>query len=284
MIYIIIPVHNRIKKTMRCLDSIYSQSCEDIIVIIVDDGSSDFTAEKVSSLYPKTVILPAKGDLFWTGAVSFGINYVLNICSEKDWVLLVNNDVQLKSDTIEKLVAFGVNRERKVIVSAISVNSINRDIIIKSGTKVKSWVLNITQHVLQGENASRISSYKPVEVDLLTARCLLHPVEIFPAIGNYNAELLPHYGGDDEFTVRASKNGYKAYVLPSAIVYLDEDTQATAKLNIIQQLFGFRSSLNIINRWKFARAAVPIYALPSYYFMAIVKSLYVIFKRNQKNE
>jgi hypothetical protein len=80
--------------------------------------------------------------------------------------------------------------------------------------------------------------------------------------------------------MRASKNGYKAYVLPDAVVYLDEDKQTTVKLNIIQQLFGVRSSLNIINRWKFARAVVPIYALPSYYFIAVIKSFYVIFKRN----
>jgi GT2 family glycosyltransferase len=206
---------------------------------------------------------------------------VLTICREGDWILLVNNDVQLKNNTIEKLVTFAISRKRKVIVNAISVNSINRDVIIKSGTKVKSWALNITQHVLQGESISKISSYEPVEVDLLTARCLLHPVEMFKAIGNYNADLLPHYGGDDEFTVRANNNGYKAYLLPAAVVYLDEDKSTSIKLNIIQQLFGIRSSLNLINRWKFARAVVPMYALPSYYFIAIIKSFYVmLIKRN----
>ena len=284
MIYIVIPVHNRIDKTICCLESIKIQNYKNINVIMVDDGSSDSTTERVGCLYPETTILHGDGGLFWTGAVHFGIKHALSICSQGDWILLVNNDTKLNNNTIEELVVFSTNHQRKVLASAVSVNSLNRDIIIKSGTIVKSWVFNITQHVLQGMRVSELLSHKPIEVDLLTARCLLHPVEIFKAIGNYNAELLPHYGGDDEFTVRASKNGYKAYVLPSAIVYLDEDTQATAKLNIIQQLFGFRSSLNIINRWKFARAAVPIYALPSYYFMAIVKSLYVIFKRNQKNE
>ena len=279
MIYIIIPVHNRIDKTIRCLDSIYSQSFENISVVVVDDGSSDSTKEKVGNLYPETIILPGNGDLFWTGAVSFGINYVLNICLESDWILLVNNDVQLKNDTIGKLVKFALNRNRKVMASAISVNSLNRDVIIKSGTKVKSWVLNITYHVLQGESISKISSFDPIEVDLLTGRCLLHPVEMFKVIGNYNANLLPHYGGDDEFTARAKLFGYKLFLLPSAIAHLDQDEVREVRKNIFQDLFGVKSSINIVNKWKFARSVVPFFAFPTYYGIAVMKSIFIHFRK-----
>tara|TARA_B110001469_G_scaffold122752_1_gene133835 strand:- start:14 stop:853 length:840 start_codon:yes stop_codon:yes gene_type:complete len=279
VIYIIIPVHNRIDKTIRCLDSIYSQSFENISVVVVDDGSSDSTKEKVGNLYPETIILPGNGDLFWTGAVSFGINYVLNICLESDWILLVNNDVQLKNDTIGKLVKFALNRNRKVMASAISVNSLNRDVIIKSGTKVKSWVLNITYHVLQGESISKISSFDPIEVDLLTGRCLLHPVEMFKVIGNYNANLLPHYGGDDEFTARAKLFGYKLFLLPSAIAHLDQDEVREVRKNIFQDLFGVKSSINIVNKWKFARSVVPFFAFPTYYGIAVMKSIFIHFRK-----
>ena len=108
MIYIVIPVHNRIDKTICCLDSIKSQNRKDISVIIVDDGSSDFTRGRVSDLYPETTILRGDGGLFWTGAVHFGIKHTLSICSKEDWILLVNNDTQLNNDTIEKLVMFSM--------------------------------------------------------------------------------------------------------------------------------------------------------------------------------
>ena len=138
MIYIVIPVHNRIDKTICCLGSIKSQNRKDVSVIIVDDGSSDSTMERVSHLYPETTVLHGDGGLFWTGAVHFGIQHTLSICLKEDWILLVNNDAQLNNDTIEKLVTFSTNHKRKVIVSAMSVNSINKDVIIKSGTRVKS--------------------------------------------------------------------------------------------------------------------------------------------------
>jgi GT2 family glycosyltransferase len=38
-------------------------------VIVVDDGSSDRTAEEVAENYPKVTILKGDGNLWWTGAI-----------------------------------------------------------------------------------------------------------------------------------------------------------------------------------------------------------------------
>lgn len=279
MIYIIIPVHNRINDTIKCLDSIYNQGYKDIKVVVVDDGSTDSTKEKITELYPRTIILEGSGALFWTGAVRFGVNYVLSVCDKDDWVLLVNNDIQMTRDVISNLVSFSMDRKRNVIVNALSVDSGDHDTIIKSGTKILSWVLNRTKHIYHGASLKNLLSHDAIEVDLLTGRCLLHPVEVFNTIGNYNAELLPHYGGDDEFTARAQLSGYKLYILPSAIVYLDQDDAPYVRKNIFHALFGIKSSINIINKWKFARSVVPFYAFTTYYLIAVLKSILVFFKK-----
>jgi GT2 family glycosyltransferase len=278
-VYIVIPVHNRIEKTLQCLRSIYCQNYKDIHVVVVDDGSSDFTQDNLHDSYPKATVLSGSGSLFWTGAVKLGIEYVLNICNKEDWILLVNNDVQVKNDTIGKLVSFSSDLNRRVIVNAVSVDSGDQDTIIKSGTKVLSWALNRTKHVYHGVSLKSLSSYDAVEVDLLTGRCLLHPVEVFDKVGNYNSDLLPHYGGDDEFTVRAKLSGYNLYILPSAIVYLDQEGIFHARKNIFHALFGVKSSINIVNKWKFARSVVPFFAFPTYYLIAVLKSVFIFFKK-----
>jgi len=38
-------------------------------VIVVDDGSSDRTAEEAAKNYPKVIILQGDGNLWWTGAI-----------------------------------------------------------------------------------------------------------------------------------------------------------------------------------------------------------------------
>jgi len=44
-------------------------TCGNIQVIIVDDGSSDRTAEEVAENYPEVTILEGDGNLWWTGAI-----------------------------------------------------------------------------------------------------------------------------------------------------------------------------------------------------------------------
>ena len=279
MIYILIPVHNRIEKTIRCLESIYMQNENDIQIVVVDDGSTDGTKDGIQNKYPEITVLNGTGSLFWTGAVVLGIEYVLKICNKEDYVLLMNNDVQVKNDTISKLVSFSNSHNRKVIVNALSVDSNDHDTIIKSGTKILSWALNRTKHVYHGASLKSLLSNDVVEVDLLTGRCLLHPVEIFNKIGNYNSDLLPHYGGDDEFTARVKLFGYKLYILPSAIVYLDQESVSHARGNIFYTLFGTKSSSNIVNKWKFARSVVPFFAFPTYYLIAVLKSVFIFIKK-----
>jgi GT2 family glycosyltransferase len=277
MVYILIPVYNRIEKTIKCLDSIYKQHYKKIQVIVIDDGSEDNTKSIIQERYPKVEILNGTGSLFWTGAVSFGVNYILSICAKNDWVLLVNNDVQLANHSIERLVFFSKKMKRNAIVNALSVDIKDRDTIIKSGTIVKSWILNITKHLLHGKSLSSLTSNKAIEVDLLTGRCLLHPVEVFSVIGNYNADEFPHYGGDDEFTARAKRSGYELFILPSAVVYLDDEKESFNK-NFFDHFFGIRSSSNLINKWKFSKASVPKYALITYYIIGVLKSFFIFLK------
>ena len=223
--------------------------------------------------------------MYWTGSVQFGINHVLSNCSDDDWVILINNDVIVSEESISKLIEFAVSKDRNAIVSALSLDSKDKDTVIKSGTVVESWMLNITKHIYGGSKYSQLADFSPIEADLLTGRCLLHPVEVFQAVGNYDGERFPHYGGDDEFTARAKRRGYNLYVVPESIVFLDTKTTGNTESiwsggmgSIWHRFFGIKSNINIVTKWKFTMSCVPFYAIPSYYFVAVLKSIYIFLK------
>lgn len=280
MIYIIIPVYNRINKTIKCINSIHKQNRKDVTIIVVDDASTDNTKKILNEKYSDIIVLNGNGYLFWTGAIELGVNYVLGTCSEKDWILLANNDVEFENDCIEKLVSLSEKYNRKIIASALSVDLKDKKTIIKSGTIIKSWFFNLNYQILNKCNISYALSKNEIEANLLTGRCLLHPIEVFKKIGNYNSEKLPHYGGDDEFTARARSSGYKLFILPSAIVFLDQNKDYRIKENILKEFFiSKKSGTNLIFRWRLTRMIVPLYAQPTFYLISIFKSIIQYFKK-----
>ena len=139
MIYVIIPIYNRLKYTIACLKSIESQdNVEDLEIIVVDDGSSDGTENFIKKNFPKIKIISGTGNLFWCGSVHLGIINVLKNCKGGDWILLVNNDTELSKDAIANLVKLSEKKGRKALAGSLTVSAYDRQTIIKSGACPKS--------------------------------------------------------------------------------------------------------------------------------------------------
>jgi len=283
MIHVIIPVYNRIDHTVKCINSLEKQAVKDKLnIIVVDDCSTDNTKNILIKQFPDVKILTGTGLLFWGGAVSYAIDYVLQNSKSNDWVLLVNNDVELSNNTISKLIEFSESNNRKVITGALTVDLNDKKTIIKSGTIVESWFFNKTRHIFNGLNINQLKNKEPIKVDFLTARCLLHPIEVFKIAGNYDSKNFLHYGGDDEFSMRVKKFDYSTFIHPKSLVYLNLNKQKNKiKLNYKRFLFVFfniKSSSNILNKFRLSIKIVPFYAKLNFFLIGILKSLYIFFK------
>ena len=283
MIHVIIPVYNRIDHTVKCINSLEKQAVKDKLnIIVVDDCSTDNTKNILIKQFPDVKILTGTGLLFWGGAVSYAIDHVLQNSKSNDWVLLVNNDVELSNNTISKLIEFSESNNRKVITGALTVDLNDKKTIIKSGTIVESWFFNKTRHIFNGLNINQLKNKEPIKVDFLTARCLLHPIEVFKIAGNYDSKNFLHYGGDDEFSMRVKKFDYSTFIHPKSLVYLNLNKQKNKiKLNYKRFLFVFfniKSSSNILNKFRLSIKIVPFYAKLNFFLIGILKSLYIFFK------
>jgi GT2 family glycosyltransferase len=284
MIHVIIPIYNRLKYTVACLKSIESQNnVEDLEIIVVDDGSSDGTKNFIKKNFSKVKIISGTGNLFWCGSVHLGIINVLKNCKGGDWILLVNNDIELSKDTITDLVNLSEKTGRNALVGSLTVSAYDRQTIIKSGTIVKSWFFNRTKHVYEGLKLNQIPNKDSIEVDLLTGRCLLHPVEMFEKVGHYDVKRFIHYGADDEFSFRVKNFGYSVLLCPTSIVYLQPNEIITTKTislkSFFYTFFSIRSSSNIINKFHLTIKIAPFYAKITFFIIGVIKSFYIFLKK-----
>lgn len=67
-IAVLLTVHNRKEKTLRCLQNLFKQEIPAdylIDVYLTDDGCTDGTPEAIRAQYPQVHIIKGNGNLFW---------------------------------------------------------------------------------------------------------------------------------------------------------------------------------------------------------------------------
>jgi GT2 family glycosyltransferase len=95
---VIVPVWNRRELLERLLCGLRTQTCAAAEVLVVDDGSQDGSAELAEGMGARVVRMPSHGG--FAKAVNCGIRE-----SHTPLVAIVNNDVDLAPDWLEKLSA-----------------------------------------------------------------------------------------------------------------------------------------------------------------------------------
>ena len=61
MIYVVTAVHDRYRITEKFVENLLKQSYKDIHLLLVDDGSTDGTADMVQRKFPSSTILQGDG-------------------------------------------------------------------------------------------------------------------------------------------------------------------------------------------------------------------------------
>lgn len=274
-VFVVIPVRNRWTLTQACLGSLVRQTYARLVIVVVDDGSTDATTELLPREYPDAVVLPGDGELWWTGATVLGIEWVLERCDDDDFMLTLNNDTTVDPDYIEVLVGAAAQHDNPALVGSVAVDNRDRDTIVDGGPYL-SWATAKGGSFHSGESlkAVRDAGIVWTEPDLLPGRGMLIPVRCLREIGNFDAKRLPHYGADYEFSVRAVRAGYQLVMSYVAPVYSEvEATGVSTKRGRLawtefwRMFTSRRSPACLLYRWRFGVLSAPRHLVPLFLVM-----------------
>ena len=153
---------------LRCQATLGRQTYPDLEAIVVDNGSTDGSLERLRESKPTPRVVQNQTNLGFAVAANQGI-----AASAGDWILLLNQDVELEPDYVARLVAAGS--------AETTIGSVTGKLIrLRDGTQN---VIDSTGHVLhrngwvtnRGEDSPDLGQYEqPGEVFGVTAAAALY--------------------------------------------------------------------------------------------------------------
>jgi GT2 family glycosyltransferase len=248
MIHILISFFNRKQLTLECLESFSKQNYKNYSITVVDDGSTDGSSAAIKNSYPNVGIIRTKGDLWWAKSMNVGLKAILPKTKVGDFVLIINQDTEVKPDYLEKLVEASQTNNRAVVGSLVK-NFYDENLIQDAGTKALWSTYSFPKDVFNSSQKTNAN------IDMLTTRGILIPVEVFKKIGLFT-RLLPHHAADLNFSMKARRAGFILVMSNEGIVYSKEHSGEKV-WSFWTRYFSRRSSSNLGANITFALLNAP---------------------------
>ena len=271
---IIIPVHNRRETTRSCLLNLQENGdlCE-FEVCVVDDASTDGTAEMLSASFPDVEVLPGNGDLYWGGGIAAGMEHALSNGAEV--MVWLNDDCLPHQGSIRILV--DRVRETRGICGGVSYDPDQPDQVTYSGSRTGDAKIHI-----------RPAADEFAHVDTLNGNLVAVHRAVTEAIGILPSDLFPHYGGDFIYCLRAHRAGLTAEIAGSATALnrrdypLERFGASKPAAAIFREPFRTASPVHLATHWNLTREAFGFRAYPRlpFYFMRLANH-YLSARRRQ---
>jgi GT2 family glycosyltransferase len=220
---VVVVNHNRcdlLKLTLNSL--IKSANGVDSEVIIVDNASTDTTIEVLNADYPQLRVIANKVNEGIAKAANQGIQ-----ASRGEYILLVNPDVILGKETLEKVTGYMNEHED---VSGLGVRMLGpQGAFLQESNRglTKPWIsffklTGLAKHFPKSRLTNRnnkewVQEFQTSEIDILNGAFMLVRRNVFNEIGGFD-ERFQLYGYDIDLSYRMRLAGFKNYYYPKTYI------------------------------------------------------------------
>lgn len=239
--------HNRRERTLAALSSLYFQDIPaevNLENILVDDASTDGTAEAVRYQFPEVEIIVGTGSLFWAGGMRFGWERKI-LRKHYDYLLVYNDDIILERDAVSNLLTTSMDfladggAKEHIIVGAF--RSAAHGMTTYSGVTRSSW-----WHPLRFKQVDPDAA-KYLVVDTLCMNAALISRHALEKIG-FLSDYFVHAGADYDYGLRLAQAGGKVVLCPGYIGYCEQNYEDDDYINRAPSLLACYRSLSNTKR------------------------------------
>ncbi|BAF59265.1 MAG: glycosyltransferase family 2 protein [Pelotomaculum sp.] len=205
---VVIPNWNGRMLLQTCLASLRRQTCRDFEIIVVDNGSSDGSAEMIQACYPEVRLIRLSRNEGFSRAINRGIR-----AAAGKYIALLNNDTEADPKWLGELIkALEQNPEAGFCASKM-LNFFQRNLIDNAGDRL-AFYGNIT-----GKGEIDAGQYdRPRWLFSACAGAAIYRREMLMETGLFDEDFFAYYE-DVDLGLRAQLMGYRCLYVPTAVVY-----------------------------------------------------------------
>lgn len=192
--------HNRRQLTLSAIRDVHLQPAPRVLaaVVLVDDGSTDGTADAVRAQYPNVEVVMGDGNLYWSRAMALA-QEVATSRSEPDYLLWLNDDVRLESNATQQLLLTAQKQHRPCIVVGALADPSHGALSYSGYRRGPSGRPQDLAPVRPNGTAQRVSTFN--------GNLVLVPHAVFRDLGGVDA-VFRHSVGDIDYGLRAAAAGH----------------------------------------------------------------------------
>ncbi len=218
---------NRRDKTLAALQALAvaaRQADVPLRAVLLDDGSSDGTAEAARQVQPWVQVLTGPGQQYW----SRGMHQALAVAQAlptgeqlpASHVLWLNDDTVLQPDALARLLAQARalrQREGRDCIVVGSTADAQGQISYGGASAPSRWRRFSYRRVY--------SATEPLRCEVMNGNCVLVPMAVARQLGNIDA-YFEHAMGDTDYALRAGRAGHPLYVAAGIVAQCESNPVA----------------------------------------------------------
>ena len=233
---VVIPNFNGIAFLDSVLASLEGQTLSNLEVILVDNGSTDGSCSFVTANYPWVHLIELSENFGFCGAVNAGIR-----AAKAPYVLLLNNDTEVKEDFVEEMLAAIRRHKNAFSCGARMVQYHDRDRLDDVG----NYYCALGWSFARGRGKD-IHAYETEDkIFSACAGAAIYRKKIIEKIGYFDEEHFA-YLEDTDIGYRARIYGYENWYAPKAIVYHVGSGTSGSRYNQFKTRYSSRNNIYLI--------------------------------------
>lgn len=245
--------------TKQCLHSLRALTYRSFQVIVVDNASSDGSAEILAKEFPEIVLLSAATNLGFAGGNNLGFLYAFQ--HHFSYILMLNNDTIVEPDFLDHLIHYMETHPDTGAIQPRIHFEHDRSLIWNGGSKHAVWTGFLYAEDVHRKPGKRSLQLK--KVDWITGCAFLIRTSVLQQTGLL-AENMFMYSEDVDLSMRIKALGNTLIYHPQAVIYhiagMSNKTLTKGKEGYVNPMVHY---YNQRNRIWILKKYTPIYAYPT---------------------